>query len=116
MASKSLTVTVAEHIVEEWEEEYEEMDMSSRSEYIRYHVEAGRKELSRLHPTNTSEEESLQDNVLDTIPDDEAIPPEEIVEEIVEPVRKQILDEILPQLDDRGEITFSPADGGYKKE
>lgn len=112
--SEHASVTVPEHILDEWEDEADEMNIS-RSEYIRIHTEAGRKELSRLHPSTTSSGETLTDDVLSKIPEDEAIEPEKVVEEIIEPLKNEILNEILPELDDKGEIQFSPAEGGYMK-
>lgn len=112
--TKHVNLSIAPEIVEEWDEEREEMNMS-RSEYVRHHVEAGRKELSKLNPTNKADGNSLEEDVLNVIPEDDAIPPEEIVEQIIEPLNDEILNEILPRLDDHDQITYSPADGGYKK-
>lgn len=112
--TKHASVTVPQHIFEEWEDEADEMNVS-RSEYIRIHTEAGRKELSRLHPSTVGSEETLTDDVLSIIPEDESIDPERVVEEIIEPLKNEILNEILPELDEQGKIQFSPAEGGYIK-
>jgi len=112
--SKHISVTVPEHILKEWEEEADEMNLT-RAAFIRIHTEAGRKELSKLSPTATDSEKTLSENVLSTIPEDEAKDPENIVEEIIEPLKKEILHEILPELDDQDEIEFKPAEGGYTK-
>lgn len=111
----TVSLTVADHILEEWEEDAERMNMSTRAEYLRYHIEAGRKELSRLQPSSAGNEETLQDSVLEVIPEDRAVEPDSIVEEIVEPLKEEILNEILPELDNVDEIEYVPAERGYKK-
>ena len=116
--TKSASITADEHIFDQWEEEREEMDMS-RSEYIRHHVEAGRKQLAELHPSG-SDSDNLHEKVTDAVPKEsevesgqaEAPMPDDITEKILEPLRDDI-HTAIEELDGAGRIKFKADSTGY---
>lgn len=102
-------------VVEKWDEEAEELGMS-RSEYIRSMVNAGRRQISQLDPQNDQDNRSLREEVLSEIPEDEVRDVDEIVQTVVGPIEEKITSQILPNLDENGEIRFNPQKGGYEKQ
>ena len=98
----------------EWREEAEREDIS-RSEWIRYRVEAGRKQLADLDPqTDDTTDGGLRTTVLDSVPEGEAVATDEIVTTVLGPLEDEIYD-ILEELNDAGEIGYDPREGGYRK-
>ena len=116
-----VSITIGQHLLEEWDDEVEDMDYSDRSKYIRQHVQAGRKEFSRLAPSNSESSNTMQSRILDVVPNEEeleagteATMPEDITDAIIESVKEEIKKEI-DRLDDMGRIQFKASKGGYVK-
>lgn len=103
-----------EEIVKEWDEEAEDLEMS-RSEFLRSMIHAGRRQIAQLDPNSDEESRELKEEVLNAIPEDSAAPPDEIVEAVLTPVEEEIRKDILPSLDENGEISYSPVKEGYEK-
>lgn len=112
--TKPITVRAPPEQIEEWEEEAEELDYDNRSWYIIAQVEAGRRQLAELRPTGEEDGEDLESQILDAVPEDEPRDPDEIVEEIIEPIKQQTYD-TLEELNERGQISFRAQEMGYVK-
>ena len=112
--TKPITVRALPEQIEEWEEEAEELDYNNRSWYIISQVEAGRRQLAELRPTAEEGGEDLEGQILDAVPEDEPRAPDEIVEEIIGPIKQQTY-EMLEELNERGQISFRAQEMGYIK-
>lgn len=113
-SSETIQVSLPAYLLEEWDEEVEQLDMF-RSEWIRYQVEAGRKQLAALDPqTEDTADDGLRQTVLDAVSDDEAAPADEVVTTVLNPIEEEIYD-LLEELNDDGEIGYDPRNGGYRK-
>lgn len=111
-SNSAVQVTVPSHQLEQWDELAEQNNMS-RSMFVRACVEAGRKQLAELDPTeNEPTDTSLESNIINVISEENGIQTDDLVEKVLEPVKDDIYDEI-EQLDEEGRISFSPREGGY---
>jgi hypothetical protein len=112
-------VSAPDHMADEWMEEAEEAGMS-RSEWIRYRIEAGRAQLVALDPrTGDESSDNLRTDVTEVIPErdetsdeQKALSPDEIVDEVLNPIEDDVYD-LLSELQDDGVIGFDPREEGY---
>lgn len=121
--TKYVTTAVPSTLLDEWDKEVEEEGWPSRSQYIRAHTESGRKELAKLHPKDSPRDNSIEQEILDKVPEEtevqtssatEAPDRDELVEAVLDPIRKQILEE-LDALQSADQIQNKAVHGGYVK-
>lgn len=99
--------------MKQWDERADELDMS-RSEFIRTMVEAGDKNLSLVSPfENIGTGESLKEQVLESLEEDEYKDWDTILTELTERMERE-LEETLNELLDEDRIDFSPRQGWKK--
>lgn len=98
-----------------WQEHAEEMDMT-QSEYIRTMVQAGRRNFTTNSEieseSNTSEDVSVEDTLLDILSADEVLAWDELLEKLTESVEED-LENALSDLQDRNVVQYSGRNGGY---
>lgn len=104
-----IKLSVPEHLCEKWDEDADKY-ADSRSEFIRMMVEAGRKKFEAIEE-EADESSSLEDTVLEIVARNEGAAPEDILDELEQEVMAE-----LERLDDSGEISYSPNEGGYVAE
>lgn len=118
-----VSVTLSPKMKEEIDEEVEASDYNSRSAYLRDRIQAGRKQLARLHPTEGTESSGVGQDILDKIPEKEEVKTKEeieapdrddLLEAVLEPMERQILEEI-DALRAADQIENSAVLGGYVK-
>lgn len=110
----SISISLSQDLFDEWVEEAEANGMN-RSEYVRSMVAAGRRQIAELEATSDSSEQSpTRRAVLEALPHEEeqAVPAEEVIEEVVEPVREEVYD----VLDREDQIRSSARYGGYYRQ
>lgn len=108
----AVQVTVPDHQLEEWDELAEKNDMS-RSMFVRSCVEAGRKQLALLDPTEQEDsKDTVESKIIESLQQEDVLDAEELVERVFEPVQTEVYDTI-EELDDSNRITYSARDGGY---
>lgn len=121
--TEKISVTLSPAQLAEWENEIEEDDWNNRSQYVRAQVESGRKQLTKLHPSDSPRDSGIEQEILDSIPEkaeveasSEVDPPtrDELIEEVLEPIQQQILEEI-DALQTADQIEHSAVHGGYVK-
>lgn len=111
-----VTIKTQPEELEEWNEIVEDTDMN-RSEWIRYMIRAGRRQVAELDPRTNDTDDPLQirDRVLNTFDDhDDHLPPDEIVDAVLTPIEDRTL-EAIRELDDEDRIAYNPAEGGYEQ-
>lgn len=107
----AISVSLSQDLRDEWAEEAEVNGMNL-SEYIRCMVAAGRRQVAELEPSSDgSQHASTRQAVLKELPKEEteAASAEEIIEDVVAPLREDIYD----ILDEDDEIQSSARYGGY---
>lgn len=101
-------------MVEQWEEEADQAGLS-RAEWLRYQIEAGRKQVAALDPrTEDAEGNDLKETVLTAVPEDETTTPEDVVSAVLDPIEGEIYD-CLSELDEADQIGYDPVEGGYRR-
>ncbi len=116
MADKKLNVGVPDHQLEIYDEEAEEMGFSSRAEYIRSMINAGRREFG-LNPQGATGEDaspqaSLDERILSILDEADGLAQEEVVNAVTADVEEQVT-ETLNQLNDEGRIDYDVRQGGF---
>jgi len=110
--NNSVQVTVPDHQLEEWDELAEENDMS-RSMFVRACVEAGRRQLAELEPTESeSNSKELESDIINVVSENNGISADNLVAEVTEPIEEEIYKKI-EKLDGEGRLAYSPRKGGY---
>lgn len=122
--SESITVSLPRNILQEWDEDVEESDWSSRSGYIRDHVQVGRRQMAALHPAEQDGDSSeLTQKILQNIPDREEVKENEdveapdinaLLEAVLDPMEKDIL-KTVDRMASADQIENSAVLGGYVK-
>lgn len=112
---KRITMLGNPDVVKEWDKKADELNMS-RSEFIRSMVHAGQRQIAELDTQKNQEQRDLKEKVLAELPEDEVLEVDEIVQKVVGPIKTEITDEILPSLDENGEIRYNPKERGYEKQ
>ncbi len=102
-----------------WDDHADRLDMS-RSEFVRTMVQAGRRQIgddpelanATATETDSSEDESLGDEVLALLDEDEALAWEEMLSALTDDIESR-LDDTLQELQGSNQIRYSGREDGY---
>ncbi|WP_252698861.1 DUF5805 domain-containing protein [Natronosalvus vescus] len=116
MPEPKLNVGVPEHQLAIYDDEAEEMGFSSRAEYIRSMINAGRREFG-LNPQGETPEDaslrgSLDERILAILEEAEGLAQDEVVDAVTADVEDQVT-EVLNDLNDEGRIDYDVRRSGF---
>ncbi len=116
---KKLNTTVPRYQLELYDEEAEQMGFSSRSEFIRSMINAGRRDFGLDSGGTTGEDgvpqRSLEQRVVRLIEEADGLTEQEVVDALTENTEKRVT-EILNDLNDEGVIDYDVRQSGFVME